>query len=325
MQTQNPVLNRITAFCHNHTLLPQGSTVVLGLSGGPDSVFLLHFLASLHHAQVITLIAAHLDHQWRLESVDDARWCVQAAEQLGIACIVGRLSDFTHTIAWNGSQEEVGRRARRLFLEQTAREYHANRIALAHHAQDQQETFFIRMLRGAAIHGLTGMKPHHGLYIRPLLETNKADILNYLHTHALPYLTDSSNNSLDYLRNRIRHTVLPALQNTDDRFDHNFKKLLTHLQKTQEYINSQAQHALEAIGIPEDNVYKLNIPQLLVLHPVIQQQTIITWLIDYHVPFTPSQALFEEILRFAKNGSGTHSIHTACSLTKKKEWLWVTK
>lgn len=318
--------NRIHAFCEKHSLIPEGSTIVLGLSGGPDSVFLLHFLAMAHHAGQITLVTAHLDHEWRADSGADAHWCVQEARKLGISCIVGQLSDFSTQISWNGSQEELGRRARRLFLEQTAQDHKATRIALGHHAQDQQETFFIRLMRGATVSGLTGMKPLTGHYIRPLLCVSKAEIIAYLDTHAIRYLIDSSNNSNDYLRNRIRHTVLPALHKADTRFDQNFKKTVARLQATHEYLQEQADHILKTIGLHDNDLYKINTEQLLTVHPVMQQQIIITWLIAHQLPFSPSESFLREIVRFAtQKNSTSHAIHQGWSLVKKKEWLWVEK
>jgi len=319
------VLDRINHFSRKHNLLPEGSTVVLGLSGGPDSVFLLHFLAPMHQARIITLVTAHLDHQWRTESADDARWCAQEAQKLNIACVIGRLSDFNGTITWNGSKEEVGRKARRLFLEHTAEHYNADRIALAQHAQDQQETFFIRLIRGTTVHGLIGMQPHSGPYIRPLLEINKIDILAYLDTHSIDYLIDSSNDSPDYLRNRIRHAVLPSLRAADNRFEQNFRKMATRLQATQDYLQEQAKQALATITSTDNNLCAMNTTQLLTLHPVMQQEVIITWLIAHHVPFSPSESFLCEILRFAKKGTGMHAIGSTWSLVKKKEWLWVKK
>jgi tRNA(Ile)-lysidine synthase len=320
------VHDRIRTFCEKHSLIPKGSTIVLGLSGGPDSVFLLHFLAVAHHAGIITLVTAHLDHGWRAESAADADWCVQEAQKLGIVCHVGQLSDFSPHIPGNGSQEELGRRARRLFLEQIAGYYTQSHIALGHHAQDQQETFFIRLLRGATISGLTGMKPLAGQYVRPLLETNKAEIVTYLDTHGICYLTDSSNSSYDYLRNRIRHTVLPALHMADTRFDQNFKKTVSRLQATQDYLQEQAKLALKTMSMHHNDVYKINTTQLLTLHPVMQQQIIITWLIAHQLPFSPSEPFLQEILRFARHGHNSrHAIHQGWSLIKKKEWLWVEK
>jgi len=176
----NPLINKIWNFVQKHNLLPPGSRVVLGLSGGPDSVFLLHFLANLWRKGIIELVAAHLDHQWRPESAQYELFCQKVAHELGIKCISAQVSELTFPFKIEGSKEELGRTMRRYFLEKVCAEEQANCIALAHHLQDQEETFFIRLLRGTTLTGLSGMWPKHGLYIRPLLETNKDDIISYM-------------------------------------------------------------------------------------------------------------------------------------------------
>ncbi len=147
----------------------------------------------------------------------------------------------------NGSQEEYGRRLRRHFFEQILREYNADSVALAHHAQDQEETFFIRLIRGSSLTGLTSIKPKNGPYIRPLLETPKAEILAWLHTNNIPYALDKTNESPDYLRNRIRLNVLPALRICDERFEANFLTTLNRLKTTEDFLERLTQKAFEKI------------------------------------------------------------------------------
>src|SRR5580765_5771796 len=114
------MFDSILRFIKEHSLFSEGSTIVLGLSGGPDSIFLLHILAPLHQAGTIKLVAAHLDHGWRPSSAADAQFCVMQAQKLGIDCIVEKLSNIPTTGQWNGSKEEMGRNARRAFLTQVA-------------------------------------------------------------------------------------------------------------------------------------------------------------------------------------------------------------
>src|SRR5437867_3730782 len=128
----NDLIARIDAFCTTHSLFPQGAQVVLGLSGGPDSIFLLHLLAERHRAGRLHLIAAHLDHEWRIDSAKDAAFCKEITRQLGIECIVKKASECASFKA-NGSKEELGRKMRRAFFETVRQEYAADVIALAHH------------------------------------------------------------------------------------------------------------------------------------------------------------------------------------------------
>ena len=221
-----PLFDTIHSFANSHKLLADNQTIIIGLSGGPDSVFLLHFLAHLRPTYNLTLVAAHLDHQWRENSADDVLFCRQLCDTLNIPLASNTISDLGLSLKFNGSQEEIGRKARRFFLESVKAQQNAHTIALGHHAQDQQETFFIRLVRGASLSGLTGMKVKEKDYIRPLLATNKKVILEYLHANNISYLRDPSNESDAYLRNRIRKHVIPALQLCDTRFETNFASTL---------------------------------------------------------------------------------------------------
>ena len=308
---------------------------MLGLSGGPDSLFLLHILSSLrqgyggqgspHKKGTISLIAAHLDHQWREHSHKDVQFCLEATQALGIPFIVGKRSELATEKKWNGSLEELGRTMRRQFLTKVAKEHNANLIALGHHAQDQQETFFIRLMRGASLTGLTAMRPKQGIYIRPLLQTNKKDIVAYLEQNNIAYLTDPTNASPEFLRNRIRNNVLPALQQCDSRFDHNFLETLNRLQTTENYLNDHTQELFEGCARIENNFLWLNINQLLKFHAIMQQRIIMEWLVHARVPFTPTEKFLHEIIRFCKQpGSKTHNMHQDWMLVKNKEWIRIT-
>lgn len=322
----HPLFNTIHTFIQAHNLLPTGTSVVVGLSGGPDSLFLLHYLSQLHTAGSIKLIAAHLDHAWRPESASEVIFCQQAAESLGIPFVHARLPDLPFSAPWRGSKEDEGRKARRFFLEKVTREHGAERIALAHHAQDQQETFFIRLLRGATLTGLTGMKPQQGLYIRPLLQIHKTDILAYLHEHKISYLTDPSNESPLFLRNRIRATVIPSLRSCDARFDKNFLSTITRLQETEDFLETLAQQTLTQISTAQAGTPCLDLTALRTIHPVLQYRVILTWLCQEKLPFQPTQSFLDELLRFLLSPrGGSHAVHASWRLVKKGKTAWLEK
>ncbi len=302
------MLEPINQFITLHHLISENTTVVLGLSGGPDSVYLLHLLAPLHKQKKISLIAAHLDHQWRADSAHDVEFCKKSTQELGIPFVHAQASEVDIEIKKNGSQEEVGRKLRRAFLESVAHKYNAQAIALAHHAQDQEETFLIRLIRGTTLTGLIGMKPQQGLYIRPLLETNKADILAYLDQHKIAYLTDPTNASESYLRNRIRARVLPALHEVDNRFDANFIRTLNHLEQAEEYLEQETRKIFSKISVDGG----LRTADLLKLDPYMQKRILIHWLICNKAHFVPTDSFLNEILRFLESQkNGAHTIHTS--------------
>jgi tRNA(Ile)-lysidine synthase len=307
-----------------HQLINHGDTVVVGLSGGPDSVCLLHILHQMRRDYSLTLIAAHLDHQWRADSDKDVQWCAHLCATLDIPFVSATLSEIPLSTAYNGSKEAYARAARRHFFESVAQTHHAQAIALAHHKQDQMETFFIRLMRGATITGLSGMKYKDGKYIRPLLDSNKKDIEDYLYAHSLTYLTDPSNDSHDFLRNRIRHTVLPALYQTDDRFEKNFFSTLHHIQEADAFIEQQAQQAYNTIST--DNYQQINYIQLSTLPVVLQYRILLLWFKQHQVPFPVSQGFFDEVLKYVLKGMApSHSIHPQWSLDKKNSSVTLIK
>jgi tRNA(Ile)-lysidine synthase len=320
------MLHTLYSFIDTHSLIPRGSRIIIGLSGGPDSLFLLHLLASMRETHNLEIIAAHLDHEWRVNSHKDVEFCQQQCDQLGILFIARRASELGLIVKLDGSKEALGRTLRRHFLEQVKKEHTADLIALAHHAQDQQETFFIRLLRGASLSGLTGMKLKNGPYIRPLLQTNKSDILAYLESNQISYWLDPTNDSDLFLRNRIRNHVLPAFQAIDNRFDQNFTKTLNRLAQTNDFIELLSRQAFDKLTICEENKIRLNINGFLEESDIIQRTVLIQFLCSAGVPFTPSDALLDEMMRFFKlPGDKSHTINPAWSLEKKKQCVRIIK
>jgi tRNA(Ile)-lysidine synthase len=282
-------------------------------------VFLLHYLADLQKQGRCSVIAAHLDHEWRPESYNDVQFCSEITQGLEVPFVTAKLSELSLAVKYNGSQEEIGRKARRHFLETVRKEHKADSIALAHHADDQQETFFIRLIRGASLAGLTAMKPKQGNYIRPLLKICKVDIIAYLHEHNIPYLIDPTNSSDNYLRNRIRNKVLPALKESDSRFDHSFARTLDQLQETEQFMAAHSIKTFEHISsVDENNIDHISIAPFLQLDPIVQQRILVDWFCQMQVPFVPSQALFNEIIRFMQQpGNAQHQIHPTWKFVKK--------
>lgn len=320
------ILEKITQYIKKHFLLKADNTIIIGLSGGPDSVFLLHILIALQPTYNLTLIAAHLNHEWRTEADAEEEMCCALAQQHNIPFISQKLSALKSTQKYNGSKEEFARRMRRQFLEHVAHKYNAQSIALGHHAQDQQETFFIRLIRGTSLTGLIGMQPRHGLYIRPLLETNKSDILDWLKTHTIGYAIDSSNESDDYLRNRIRKNVLPAIVTCDNRWDKNFLTTINRLTQDNALLNDIAKTTLETLTSTLDDNKVICLKQFLSTHPSLHHRIIILWLIQNDVQFPVTQAFLDEIIRFFSHArGGVHKVRGEWDIIKKGGFVWIVK
>ncbi|MFZ5953516.1 MAG: tRNA lysidine(34) synthetase TilS [Candidatus Dependentiae bacterium] len=319
------IINLVISYIQKHMLIPSGTSVLVGLSGGPDSVFLLHVLVLLRNQGLITdFMAAHLDHQWREDSAKDAQFCKDLCKKWKVPLIINKLSDLGISQKSTGSKEELGRRARRQFFEQVKRDYELDRIALAHHAQDQQETFFIRLIRGTSLTGLTGMRPQSGDYIRPLLELNKNDIVAYLDKHAIPYIIDPSNLSEEYLRNRIRLKVIPALQACDTRFDQNFAQTLARLQETEDYLEEHTTQEFAKIATPDYKTITVN--NLLSYPSLMRYRLLMHWMQANNVRIPLSQSFLDEILRFLSSPhGGAHDLHHEWRIEKKSGMATISK
>jgi len=201
----------------------RGQTVVVGLSGGADSVALTEALASLAPDRGFRVLAAHLDHGLRPESIEDVEFCGSVCDRLGVALRTGRADVRGRARRERGGLEEAARHERYAFLRAIRDEEGAAAIAVAHTRDDQIETLLMRLLRGAGSTGLSAMRPRTGDLLRPLLEVSREQVLEHLRGCGLPWREDSTNGDLSILRNRIRHELLPYLE---ARFNPNLRATL---------------------------------------------------------------------------------------------------
>lgn len=187
-------------------MLAGGETVLVGVSGGADSVALLHLLAALAPAWRLVLRVLHVDHQLRPDSVRDAGVVRAVGARLGVPVEVA-----TVAVDPRGSVEAAARQARYAALEACADRLGAQRIALGHTADDQAETVLMRLLEGVGVRGLAGIPAVRGRLIRPLLDCRRADLVLELRRAGLPWVEDPTNQDPKFLRNRVRHELLPLL------------------------------------------------------------------------------------------------------------------
>lgn len=306
----------------NNSLFQPGMTIVVGLSGGPDSVCLLHYLVAQRKRLGLEVVAAHLDHEWRKDAQQDTLFCRKLCEDLSVPFFTKKASELNFTRKDDGSQESKGRHLRRHFLETVAQRFDSAQIALAHHAQDQVETFFIRLIRGATITGLGCMKPQDGIYLRPLLETDKSDIFSYLDQNLLAYRHDPTNESLNFLRNRIRKELIPALQSCDERSEPQILRAIEHFQQTEQFLTEITNNTCKEVI--ENSV--LDLALFRSLAPFLQRRIIIQWLCTEKATFTLSTNLLDEILRFLKHErGGRHQLGINWQLVKQGTKVFFVK
>jgi tRNA(Ile)-lysidine synthase len=282
------------------------STIIVGFSGGPDSMFLLQQLHAIREHYSLNIIAAHLDHQWRQESTNDAEFCKKVCDKFSIPIVIGRASDIELTKKPSGSQEDLGRQLRRTFFERVARECNADTIALAHHADDQLETFLIRLIRGTTLSGLTCMKERDGLYWRPLLSMTKQEIVDYLIEHKIEFLTDPTNTQDIHLRNKIRKYVIPALRTCDTRIDANVQRTINQLTQAQNFIDTVVTQHMQIVCPDKKSI---NLPAFRTCDPFAQRQIMVDWLCANKASCTLSEGIIAEIVRFlVQPAGGVHKV-----------------
>jgi tRNA(Ile)-lysidine synthase len=194
-------------------MIASGDAVLVAVSGGPDSMALLHLLAERAQAWQLRLGIAHLDHGLRPQSAQDAEFIRRLAAGLHVSAHIERVDVGELRNRRRLSLEAAGRKARYRFLRETADRHSYRKVALAHHADDNAETLLLNLLRGGGRLGLAGMPPVRGArWIRPLIDATRADILDYLDRRRLPALADPTNADRRFLRNRIRHELIPLLE-----------------------------------------------------------------------------------------------------------------
>lgn len=212
---QDPLEARVATFVRAQRMVVAGDRLLVAVSGGPDSVALLSMLSRWRKVWRLDLRAVHFNHGLRgLESDEDARFVTDLCAELDVALEVVPL-DLTDGMRNHkaGSLQERARHARYAALERMTRKTGAKRIAVGHTADDQAETVMMWMLRGAGTTGLGGIPPMRDAWVvRPLLHTSREDVLAYLKRRRLGFRFDSTNASDRYLRNRIRHHLMPVLQ-----------------------------------------------------------------------------------------------------------------
>ncbi|MBI5212403.1 MAG: tRNA lysidine(34) synthetase TilS, partial [Nitrospirae bacterium] len=224
------IIERVKKTVRKYSMLSRGDHVLVGLSGGPDSVCLLTILHRLNEPG-INLSATYIDHGLRPhETPDEIEFCADICNSMNVEFITRHIDVKGYAKEKGLSKQEAARELRYDALCGITAEKGANKIALGHNADDQAETVIMRLLRGAGPSGLSGIPPIRTLgnrqssIIRPLLETERVEIEKFLGNEGIGFIVDSSNLGHEYLRNRIRHTVIPGIKGINKDFIHTLSR-----------------------------------------------------------------------------------------------------
>jgi tRNA(Ile)-lysidine synthase len=279
------LLDRIRETISKYDLLTPGDAVIIGVSGGPDSLCLAHALQAVQDELGLDLHLAHLDHGIRgKESRADAEYVEELARDWGVPLTVHHGDVPQYAREQKLAIEEAARRTRYLFLGRVAQEVGATCVAVGHNADDQVETILMHLMRGSGLGGLRGMAPVQVLgaeewwsgpllrLIRPLLEVPRNQVEAYCHEHGLQPRFDRSNLDLTYHRNRIRHELLPHLESFNPRIREVLRRSALVIADDHDYLRLQGLAAWERLAEESGGVVTFPQQEWFELHPSIQRQ-----------------------------------------------------
>ncbi|NOZ03317.1 MAG: tRNA lysidine(34) synthetase TilS [FCB group bacterium] len=258
-------------------LLQPGRHVLVAVSGGRDSLCLLHLLAGLKEEWQLRLTAAHVNHGLRTNADNDQYFVAEICKEWNIPFVVRKLNPRTKSPG--ESIEAWARKERYLALEEMRQETGADLIATAHHGNDQVETILLRLGAGAGIKGLRGIHPKRGRIIRPLLPFPGSVIETYVKAHEIPYREDETNKDIHYPRNYLRHRVIPEWEKLNPGLVAAFHQVCENIRETEPILEYAVEHALRTVVTREsDGRFLLAVRELAKL-PVLLQVMIISRLL----------------------------------------------
>ena len=264
-------IDKIKAVIKDNELIKEGERVVVGVSGGADSVCLLLVLKEIMPLECIT--AVHINHGIRGdEAARDEDFVLQLCKRQGIRLEIRRLDVPLFARDNKISEEEAGRILRYRVFEEIRLLYKADKIAVAHNLNDVAETFLMNLSRGSGITGLTGIKLRSGVLIRPLIKTSRTEIEEIVTYLGEGFITDSTNNSLIYTRNRIRKRVIPELEEVNERAVSHINDACERLEKIEAYIIKEAANAYKSYVTKGKDIFISN--EILTLDEVIIEEVL---------------------------------------------------
>ncbi|MEG2454947.1 MAG: tRNA lysidine(34) synthetase TilS [Oscillospiraceae bacterium] len=230
-------MEKLLTLAAEYDMLPEGALILCALSGGADSLCMTHFLWEHREKGGYRIAAAHYNHHLRGEASDsDQTFVADFCATLGIPLTLGG----GDVAACKGNTEEAARQMRYAFLEETAKQLGAQRIATAHNADDNLESLLLNLTRGCGLQGLSGIPPRRGIIVRPLLTTSRTEIIAYLEKHQLPHVEDATNADDAYARNRIRHQVVPVLRSLNPQLTAAAGRALSSLRQDNDFIEARS-------------------------------------------------------------------------------------
>lgn len=256
-------------------------TVLCAVSGGLDSMVMLHVMAALRNELRLSLIVVHINHGLRgVASDDDERYVIATADSLGLLCVSMNVDVMQHAHTNGMSTEEAARHLRYTAFEHMAIEHSAQIVCTAHTIDDQAETFILHLARGSGLHGLSAMPPSRALknglvLMRPLLNVRRSELLESAHEHGWTWREDASNDDVTFLRNAVRKNVMPVLR---DVFGANVASSIATstalLRESREIVDSIVRDYVQRIITIDGRTVHMQVDELVALLPALQHEVI---------------------------------------------------
>ena len=254
------MLEQFQAYINRYQLVAEGDCLVLALSGGIDSMVMADLLLKTK----VDFVVAHCNFHLRGEESDgDEQFVREFAEKNGIQCFVKHFDTEQYAAEQGISIEMAARDLRYAWFEELRQQLGYDKIAVAHHADDQAETFFINLLRGAGLRGLKGMQPKNGVIIRPLLWASREQIHQYAVENNITWREDHTNAETVYLRNKIRNQLLPVFDELHPEARQGLYKSLEHLSSENELYRGLLKEKLSQIVTHDDGLQRVKVPELV--------------------------------------------------------------
>jgi len=261
---------RIFQFIRKNKLITPRGQVVIGVSGGADSMALLALLAGLRHDLGVQLHAAHFNHRFRPQALQDEKFVANWCKQLNIPLTVGRREGGKIRLL----SEDDARQMRFEFFVKTARGLKAQSVALAHTRNDLAETVLMRLMRGSGLYGLRAILPRRNIeginFVRPLIGVDRREVENYLKTKKVPFRIDATNKLTVYERNKVRHNLLPLLARE---YNPQIVSVLSDLAATvgedYDFLSMHAREQFEKIAVISQKKIKMGLKNISRQHPAI--------------------------------------------------------
>lgn len=293
--------NIVLATIEKYQLINRGDSVVVALSGGADSVSLLDVLYSYTEKYDLTIYAAHLNHNLRgKEAERDENFCKALCKKYNIQLFTKSVDIRALAGERKISEELCGRNERYKFFEELSESLNA-KIATAHTASDNAETLIYNITRGSSVRGLSAIPPKRGRIIRPLIEVSRAQIEEYCKQKQLDFVTDSTNLTDDYTRNKIRHSVIKTLRNINPQLEQSASYLSENAREVTEYLNKQAKAALDMCKIQ----YGFSCEELLKLDKAVLKHLLVI-LCEEKANLTPEHKHIELMTKILENGGAVN-------------------